>query len=180
MELLSLRLRQSDQLPLLLPSLPLDHRATLSLKFPLVQVLNSHLSPVSLLFASNPFIAHIVHELGQHGGTVVSTAASQLQGSGFDSRLRSLWILHILPVSVSGCSGFLPHSKDVRVRLIGRAKLSIVSRNVWVSGVNVWGCGDRAWSGIVVGADLMGQMAFFCTVGFLWKPFCLSLYPLNH
>jgi len=29
-------------------------------------------------------------------------------------------------------------------------------------------CGDRAWGGIVVGADSMGRMASFCTVGFLW------------
>jgi len=36
-----------------------------------------------------------------------------------------------------------------------------------ISGENVWGCGDRAWVGIVVGADLMGQMASFCTVRFL-------------
>ena len=56
--------------------------------------------------------------LGRHGGTVVSTAASQRQGPGFDSRLGSLsvWSLHILPVSAwvsSGCSGFLPQSKDL-------------------------------------------------------------------
>jgi len=38
-----------------------------------------------------------------------------------------------------------------------------------ISGVNVWGCGDRAWGGIVVGADSMGWMASFCTVGFLWS-----------
>ena len=51
--------------------------------------------------------------LGQHGGTVVSTAASQLQGAGFDFWLGSLSVpsLHVLPVSAwvsSGCSGFLP------------------------------------------------------------------------
>jgi len=68
------------------------------------------------------------------GGTVVSTAASQRQGCGFDSRLGSLsvWRLHILPrvcawVS-SGCSGFLPQSKDVRVRWIGHAKLPLSGR----------------------------------------------------
>jgi len=59
---------------------------------------------------------------GGHGSTVVSTAASQLQGPRFDSRLGSLsvWSLHVLPVSAwvsSGCSSFLPHSKNVRVRL---------------------------------------------------------------
>ncbi|XP_078079868.1 solute carrier family 15 member 1-like isoform X2 [Mustelus asterias] len=66
------------------------------------------------------------------GGTVVCTAASQSQGHGFNSGLGSLpvWSLHILPVSVwvsSGCSGFLSQSKDVRVRLIGHAKLTLVS-----------------------------------------------------
>ena len=60
---------------------------------------------------------------------MVSTAASQLQGPGFDSRLGSLsvWSLHILLVSAwvsSGCSGFLPQSKDVQVRLIGHAKIA--------------------------------------------------------
>ena len=68
----------------------------------------------------------------QYGSTVVSAAASQRQGPGFDSRLGSLseWSLHILPVSAwvsSGCSGFLPQSKDVRVRWIGHAKLTLVS-----------------------------------------------------
>jgi len=99
-----------------------------------------------------------------HGSTVVSTAASQLQGPGFDSRLEylSVWSLHILPVSAwvsSGCSGCLPQSNDVRVRLICHAKLPIVSCDVQVRGirgVNVWGCGDKAWGGIVVGADSMG------------------------
>ena len=67
--------------------------------------------------------------MGRHGSTVVSIAASQLQGPGFDSRLGSLsvWSLHILLVSAwvsSGSSGFLPQSKDVRVRLIGHAKIA--------------------------------------------------------
>jgi len=53
---------------------------------------------------------------GRHGGTVVSTAASQRQGPGFNSSLGSLsvWSSHILAVSAwvfSGCSGFLPQSK---------------------------------------------------------------------
>ena len=52
------------------------------------------------------------------------------QASGFDSWLGSLsvWSLHILPVSAwvsSGHSGFLPQSKDVQVRWIGRAKLPL-------------------------------------------------------
>jgi len=87
-------------------------------------------------------------------------SAAQLQVLRFDSRLGSLsvWSLHILPVSMwvsSGCSSFLLQSKDVRVRLIGHAKLPIMSRdrNVrGISGIN----GDRAWGGIVVGADSMG------------------------
>jgi len=67
---------------------------------------------------------------GRNGGTVVSTAASQRHGPGFDSRLGSLsvWSLHIFPVSAwvsSGCSGFLPQYKDVRVRWIGHAKLPL-------------------------------------------------------
>ena len=67
-----------------------------------------------------------IQTVGRHGSTVVSTAASQLQGPGFDSRLGSLsvWSLHTLLVSAwvsSRCSGFLPQSKDVRVRLIGQA-----------------------------------------------------------
>ena len=52
---------------------------------------------------------------------MVSTAASQCQGPGFNVQS-----LHIFPVSAwvsPGCSGFLPQSKDVRVRWIGRAKL---------------------------------------------------------
>ena len=65
-----------------------------------------------------------------HGGTVVSTAASQHQGLGFNSSLGLLpvWSLHILPMSLwvsSGCSGFLPQSKDVLVKLIGHAKFPI-------------------------------------------------------
>jgi len=79
---------------------------------------------------------------------VVSTAASQCQGPGFDSRLGSLsvWSLHILPVSAwisSGCSGFLPQSKDVRVRLIGHGKLPVNVRGT--SRINMWGYGDRGW-----------------------------------
>jgi len=61
---------------------------------------------------------------------VVSTAVSRRQGPGFDSQLGSLsvWGLHILPLSAwvsSGGSGFLPQSKDVRVRWIGHAKLPL-------------------------------------------------------
>ena len=67
------------------------------------------------------------------GGTVAQWLApqfaSQLQGPGFDSQLGSLsvWSSHIPLVSAwvsSGCSGFLPQSKDVWVRLIGHAKIA--------------------------------------------------------
>ncbi len=40
----------------------------------------------------------------------------------------SVWSLHVLPVSawvLSGCSGFLPPSKDMQARLIGVSKLSL-------------------------------------------------------
>jgi len=80
---------------------------------------------------------------------VVSTAASQHQRPGFDSRLGSLsvWSLHILPMSArvsSGCSGFLPQSKDVWVRMIGHAKLSggLARVNAWGYEVGPrWDCG---------------------------------------
>ena len=48
----------------------------------------------------------------------------------------SVWSLHVLPVSVwvlSGYSGFLPPTKDMRARFIGVPKLS-VGVHVWVSG----------------------------------------------
>ena len=82
---------------------------------------------------------------------MVSTAASQLQGPAFDSQLGSLsvWSLHILLVSVwvsSGCSGFLPQSKDVRVRWIGHYKLTLSVGGL--ARVNAWGYGDRAWVGL--------------------------------
>ena len=71
--------------------------------------------------------------------------------------------LHILPMSAcvsSGCSGFFPQSKDVRVRWIGHAKLPLSVRRIRV---NAWGWG---LGGIVFGVDLMGRMTSFCTVGF--------------
>ena len=86
--------------------------------------------------------------VGRHGSTMVCTAASQLQGPGLDSRLGllSVWSLHILLVSAwvsSGCSGFLPQSKDVRVGLIGHAKLPLSVRGI--SRVTMiepgWDCG---------------------------------------
>jgi len=54
--------------------------------------------------------------MGGHGGTVVSTAASQLPGTQvrFPARSLSVQSLHVLPVSAwvsSGCSGFLPQSE---------------------------------------------------------------------
>ena len=78
-------------------------------------------------------------------GTVVSPAASQHQGPGFDARLGSLEFAHSAWVS-SRCSGFLPQCKGVRVRLIGHAK-----NDPSVSGVgrvNMSGYGNRAWGGL--------------------------------
>ena len=82
---------------------------------------------------------------------MVSMAASQRQGPGFNSGLGplSVWNLHILPVSAwvsSGCSGFLPQPKDVRVRWIGHAKLPLSVRGI--AKVNAWDYGDRAWVGL--------------------------------
>ena len=40
------------------------------------------------------------------------------------------YLLHVLPMSAwvsSGCSGFLPQSKDVQVKLIGHVNLTLVS-----------------------------------------------------
>ena len=76
-----------------------------------------------------------------HGGVVVSTFASQQEGSGFESRFNqglSVWSLHVLPVYawvLSGFSGFLPQSKDMQngVRFIGDSKLT-VGVNVRVNG----------------------------------------------
>ena len=38
------------------------------------------------------------------------------------------------------------HPKDARVRLIGHAKLTLVSEEL--ARVNAWGYGDRAWVGL--------------------------------
>ena len=61
---------------------------------------------------------------------MVSAAAQQCQGPGFNSSLGSLSVqsFYILPVSVwvfSRCSGFLLQSKDVPVRWIGHDKLPL-------------------------------------------------------
>ena len=87
----------------------------------------------------------------RYSGTVVSTAASQREGLRFDSWLGPLFVRSQIfpPVSAwvsSRCSGFLPQSKDVRVRLIGHAKLSLGIRGT--SRINMWGYGDRAWVGL--------------------------------
>merc|ERR1712035_59525 len=89
---------------------------------------------------------------GRHGGVVVSTVASQQEGSWFDPGCGSPSVrsLHVLPVSawvLSGYSGFLPQSKDMQVgdRLIGDSKLTVgvnVSMNgclsLRVSPATVW------------------------------------------
>ena len=60
--------------------------------------------------------------LGQHGGSVVSTVASQQEGPGFESRssrsiqVLSVWSLHVLLMAAwvsSGSSGFPHHHKDM-------------------------------------------------------------------
>ena len=76
-----------------------------------------------------------------------------------------MWSLHILPVSAwvsSRSSGFLPQSKDVRVRWIGHVKLPLSARGI--TRVYIWGYGEKDRDGIVVGAGLMGQIASFCIV----------------
>ena len=111
--------------------------------------------PISMIEACSPVLTTLLsgctfqqNSERRHGSTVVSIAASQCQGPGFDSWLVSLpvWSLHILPVSAwvsSGCSGFLPHSKNVRV--IGHAKLLLSVRGMsGISRVNMWGYRDRA------------------------------------
>ena len=58
--------------------------------------------------------------LGQHGGSVVSTVASQQEGPWFEPRsfqVLSVWSLHVLPVPAwvsSGYSGFPHHHKDMQ------------------------------------------------------------------
>jgi len=59
------------------------------------------------------------------------------------------WVCTFFPVSrpvSSGCSGFLPRSKDVWDRLIGHAKLPFSVKGI--SRVNVWGYRNRAWVGL--------------------------------
>ena len=57
-----------------------------------------------------------------HGDVVVSTVASQREGSRFNSQL---WRLHVLPVYawVLRFSGFLPPSESMHVRLNGVSKM---------------------------------------------------------
>lgn len=70
-------------------------------------------------------------KLHRHGGLVVSTFASHLQGWGFDSRLHLGCVEFACSPRASGVSsgysGFLPRSKDMHGRLIGiSGKLSVV------------------------------------------------------
>jgi len=72
---------------------------------------------------------------GLHGGVVVSTVTSQQESSRFNSRLGPFCVefagSHRVCVVLPGYSGFLPPSKNMRVRLIGDPKLSLgVSVNV--------------------------------------------------
>ena len=80
---------------------------------------------------------------GLHGGVVVSTVASQQEGSRFDRHLGpfcvSLHVLFVYAWVLSGYSGFLPPSKYMHVRLIGDSKI-VLSVSVSVS---VHGCLSR-------------------------------------
>ena len=64
-----------------------------------------------------------------HGGVVVSTVASQQEGSRFNSQLGPFCVeFACSPVYawvLSGYSGFLPPSKNMHVRLIGVSELSL-------------------------------------------------------
>ena len=84
--------------------------------------------------------------MGQHGGTVVSTAASQRQGPGFDSRLGSLsvWSLHILPVSAwisPPCAPVSSHSpKMCGLGGLAMLKLPLSIRGTsWGKCMGLWG-----------------------------------------
>ena len=71
-------------------------------------------------------------------------------GSILASESLSVWRLHALPVSAwvsSRCSGFLPCSKDVWVRLIGHDKLPLIVRGT--SRVNMRDYEDRSWVGLL-------------------------------
>ena len=78
---------------------------------------------------------------------MVSTAASQHQGPGFDSQLGSLsvWSLHILPCLCRFPPGAPVSSHSPKMcRLGGLAMLNCPLVSGGLAMVNAWGYGDRA------------------------------------
>lgn len=76
------------------------------------------------------------------------------------SWVQSIWNLHVLPLTVSsGCSGFLPHARDV---LVG--SLPVVS---YPSGW--WVAGDLGVDGHVREKRLQGGLRELGLVGLLWE-----------
>ena len=97
--------------------------------------------------------------LGQHRGTVISTAASQRQRHRLNSARDPGSILASGDCLCGVCMfspcqpGFPPGAlvsshtpKDVRVRLIGHGKLPLRVRET--SRIDMWGYGDRVWVGL--------------------------------
>ncbi|KAK3551722.1 hypothetical protein QTP70_023242 [Hemibagrus guttatus] len=84
-------------------------------------------NPISAISFKKKYLAT---SKGEHGGLVVSTFASHLQGWGFDSRLRHVCVEFACSPRASGVSsgysGFLPSPKNMCGRLIGISKLSVV------------------------------------------------------
>jgi len=82
----------------------------------------------------------------------VCTFSSCLRGFPPGAPVSShVWSLHILLVSAwvsSGCSGFLPQSKDVQVRLIGHAKIAPSCPEMHRLEGLVGQYGGRAWVGL--------------------------------
>ena len=93
-----------------------------------------------------------------------------------------LWSLHILR-GFPLCALVSSHSPKM-CRLGGLAMLNcpLVSQDVSVreiSGINVWGYRYRTWVKMLrwrVGVDSTGQMASFCTVGFLCQSTTFLLF----
>ncbi|KAK3522764.1 hypothetical protein QTP86_034195, partial [Hemibagrus guttatus] len=90
----------------------------------------------------------------KHGGLVVSTFASHLQGWGFDSRLRRVCgVCMLFPVPRGfppGTPVSSPRAKDMRGRLIGISKLSVECDCVRQAGPRVLSCSKMTQSGSVV------------------------------
>lgn len=84
-----------------------------------------HLRTWSQVFCYKNFRSSVY---GQHGGSIISIVVSQILGLNCGPGLFFVWSLHVLPMSAwvfSECSGFLPQTKDMSVRLIGNSKLPL-------------------------------------------------------